>query len=74
MEDFILKFKDQFDDIDPSLINPETKFRELDEWDSIMGLSVIGFIDDEYGVEFNADDMKECHTLGDIYNRIQSKK
>lgn len=74
MEDFILKFKDLFEDADPSTIKPETEFRELEDWDSIMGLSIIGMIDDEYGVEFNADDMHQCQTIEDLYNRVRSKK
>ena len=60
MEDFILNFRELFEDIDISLINSDTIFHDLDAWDSIMALSVIGMIDDEYGVT--------------LYNRIQSKK
>ena len=74
LKDFIVNFKELFDDVDLSQISPDTKFRDLDDWDSIMGLSVIGMIDDEFGVEFNADDMQACQTIADIYNRIQSKK
>lgn len=74
MEDFVKNFRELFEDVDPSLINADTKFRDMEDWDSIMGLSVIGMIDDEYGVEFNADDMHSCKTIQDLYNRIQSKK
>ena len=74
MEDFILKIQDLFEDTNPDSIKLDTKFRDLDDWNSIMGLSIIGMIDDEYGVEFNADDMRQCQTIEDIYNRIQSKK
>ena len=74
MKDFIEKFAEIFDDLDASTLSGETKFRELDDWDSIAGLSVIGMIDEEYGVTFNADDMRVCQTILDLYNRIQSKK
>lgn len=74
MEKFILNFRELFEDTDPALIQSETEFRSLDDWDSIMGLSVIGMIDEEFGVEFNADDMRACQTVQDIYNRVQSKK
>lgn len=74
MEEFIEKFVEIFDDLDPAAVSGETKFRELDDWDSIAGLSVIGMVDEEYGVTFNADDMKACQTVADLYNRIQSKK
>ena len=74
MEEFIVNFKDLFEDADSIAIQPNTKFRELEDWDSIMGLSVIGMIDDEYSVTFNAEDMKACNTVEDLYTRVLSKK
>ena len=74
MKEFIEKFAEIFDDVDVETLTPETKFRELEDWDSIAGLSVIGMIDEEYDVLFNADDMKACATIGDLYGRMQSKK
>ena len=74
MEKFIENFAEIFDDIDPATISGETIFRNLDDWDSIAGLSVIGMIDEEYGITFNAEDMKACETVGDLYNRMISKK
>lgn len=74
MNEFIEKFADIFDDIDVTSLNGDTKFRELEDWDSIAGLSVIGMVDEEYGVTFNADDMRACQTIEDLYNMVQSKK
>ncbi|MDE6740749.1 MAG: acyl carrier protein [Muribaculaceae bacterium] len=74
MKEFIEKFAEIFDDVDPASLSGETKFRELEDWDSIAGLSVIGMVDEEYCVTFNADDMKACQTVEDLYNRVQSKK
>ncbi|MDE6717122.1 MAG: acyl carrier protein [Muribaculaceae bacterium] len=73
MKDFIEKFADVLE-CDPSDLNGDTKFRELDDWDSIAGLSVIGMVDEEYGVTFGAEDMKACQTIGDLYNRMSAKK
>ncbi|MDE6005943.1 MAG: acyl carrier protein [Muribaculaceae bacterium] len=74
MKEFIEKFAEIFDDLDPAIISSDTVIRDLEDWDSIAGLSVIGMIDEEYGVTFNAEDMKACVTVGDLYNRMQSKK
>lgn len=74
MEIFIKNFIELFDDIDPKSITPSTKFRELDDWDSIMALSLLGMIDDEYGVTLNSADMKECQTIEDLFNKIESKE
>lgn len=74
MEEFIENFVEIFDDLDFATLSGDTEFRQLEEWDSIAGLSVIGMIDEEYGVTFNADDMRACRTIADLYNRVQSKK
>ncbi len=73
MEEFIEKFADIFE-IDPSSIEGGIKFRELDNWDSIAGLSIIGMIDEEYGVTFDAEDMRACQTIEELHKRILSKK
>lgn len=74
MKEFIDKFVEIFDDVDASTLSADTKFRELEDWDSIAGLSVIAMADEEYGVTLNADDMKACQTLGDLFEKINSKK
>ena len=74
MKDFILKFAEIFDDVDPASLTPETEFRSLDDWDSIAGLSVIAMVDEEYGVTLNGEDMRGSQTIGDLFNRIAEKK
>ncbi|MDE5552002.1 MAG: acyl carrier protein [Muribaculaceae bacterium] len=74
MTEFIEKFAEIFDDVEPSSLSAETRFRDLDDWDSIAGLSVIAMADEEYDVTLNADDMRSSQTLGDLYAKIQSKK
>lgn len=74
MEEFIEKFAEIFDDVDSASLGSDTKFRDLEDWDSIAGLSVIAMADEEYNVTLNADDMRACQTLGDLLERINSKK
>ena len=50
IKDFINNFADQFDDTDINEFSSETKFKELDEWSSLVALSIIGMVDDEYDV------------------------
>lgn len=51
----------------------DTKFRELEEWDSLAYLSTIAMIDDEYDVVINANEFKTLETLGDIVKAVESK-
>ena len=48
LQQFIQQFAEQFDDTDLTVFSAGTKFKELDEWSSLIALSVIAMIDDEY--------------------------
>ena len=74
MNEFLTKFIDLFDDTDPTEIQMNTRFRDLDEWSSLLGLSVILMADEEYGVTIGATDIKSALTVEDLYNVILSKK
>ena len=71
---FIENFAAQFDETDASVFTAETKFRELDEWSSLIGLSLIAMVDEEYDITLKGDDIKNANTVGDLFNTVKSKK
>lgn len=70
---FIKQFAEQFEDTDVSVFEPSTKFRELDEWSSLVALSVIAMVDDEYDVVLKGDDIRGANTIEDLFNVVKSK-
>ncbi len=76
IKDFIQHFAEQFDETDMGggKLTPETKFRELEEWSSIVALSVIAMIDEEYDVQIKGDEMRSANTIADLFNIVKSKK
>ena len=70
---FISNFADQFEDTELSEFKAETVFRDLDEWSSLIALSVIAMVDEEYGVTLNGDDMKSAKTIQDLFDIVKSK-
>ena len=70
--EFLANFADQFDDIDPSEITFETRFRDLDEWGSLKGLLIMAMVSDEYGKELKADDIRKSNTVEDIFNIVNA--
>ena len=72
IQEFIEKFEDVFDDTDVSTLQPDTQFRELDEWTSMIALSTMAMVCDEYDVELTADEMRSANTFEDLYNTVQS--
>ena len=71
---FIDNFASQFDDTPADQIKPETKFRDLDEWSSLIALSIIAMVDEEYEVTLKGDDIKNAQTVQDVFNAVVAKK
>lgn len=72
LEEFIEVFAEQFDDTDRSEFTSETRFKELDEWSSLIALSVIAMVDEECNVSISSDAIKESDTIEDLYHKIFS--
>lgn len=70
---FIENFAAQFDDTDASEIKAETVFKDLDEWSSLIALSIIAMVDEEYDIQIKGDDVRRCDTVGDLFSLIESK-
>lgn len=70
---FLKNFSEILDDTDPSLINPNTVFRDLGEWDSLTALSLIAMVDEEYSAKLTGDNIKSSVTLNDIFEIIKNK-
>ena len=73
IKEFVEKFAEQFDETDASVFTAETKFRELEEWSSLIALSLIAMVDDEYDVTLKGDDIRNSNTIEDLFNLVQSK-
>lgn len=73
IKEFIEHFAEQFDDTDPSVFTPETVFHELDEYTSLIALSIIAMVDEEYNVAINGKDMSSAVTIQDLFNTVKSK-
>lgn len=73
LEEFVELFAEQFDETDASVFTPETIFHDVDEWSSLIGLSVIAMVDEEFDVTLKGDDVKTSVTVEDLYNKVVSK-
>ena len=73
LNEFVELFAEQFDETDASVFTAETRFRDLEEWSSLIGLSIIAMVDEEYDVTLKGDDIKTSNTIQDIFEKVQSK-
>lgn len=73
IKEFIEKFAEQFDDTELSEFTPQTVFKELEEWSSLMALSIIALVDEEYEITIKGDDINSASTIEDLFKIIESK-
>lgn len=73
INEFIEKFAEIFDDTDISELKADTNFRELDEWSSLSALGLLALADEEFGVDLDANDVRNARTIEDIFEAIKSK-
>ncbi len=73
LKEFIQNFADQFDDLDAATISGSTEFKELADWNSLVALSVIAMIDEEYDVTVKGNDITSASTIEDLFNTVKSK-
>ena len=72
-KEFVQNFANQFDDTDASEFSMSTRFRDIDEWSSLIALGVIDMADEEYDVTLKGDDIIKSNTVEDIYNIVKSR-
>lgn len=73
LKDFIANFAEQFEDTDVNDIQATTVFKELDEWSSLLALSVIAMVDEEYEVTLKGEDIRNANTVEDLFNVVKSR-
>lgn len=74
INEFVENFAAQFDETPADQFNADTRFRDIDEWSSLIGLSIIAMVDEEYEVTLKGDDIKNSNTIRDIFDIVASKK
>lgn len=73
IKEFIENFANQFDETDPAEITSSTEFKTLEEWSSLIALSILAMVDEEYDVTLKGDDIKNACTVEDLYNTVKAK-
>lgn len=74
INEFVKNFADQFDDTDPSEITAETEFHDLDEWSSMIGLSILNMVDKSYGVTLTFDELRHSVTVQSLFELVEKKQ
>lgn len=73
LEEFVKLFAEQLDETVENVLNANTVFKDLDDWSSLIALSIIAMVDEEYGVALKGDDIRNADTIEDLYNIVKTR-
>lgn len=66
-------FRDVFDE-DALNITAETSASDIEEWDSLMHITLVSAVEKEFGVRFALGELQELKNVGDMVDLILSKQ
>ena len=71
-KEFIAELQEQLE-LETTLTE-STNIKELDEWDSMTAMILIGYVTDTFDVNLNAEDLKSITTVNSLIDRIGAEK
>ena len=71
MQNFISDFLEIFDEKPPFEIDGETVFKDIPAWDSLIALSLIVMISNNYGKSIDGETVRNCVTIRDLYDAVK---
>lgn len=73
LEEFIKLFAAEFDNTAEDVFTANTNYKSLDEWSSLVALSIISMVDEEFDKRLTGADLRSMDTIEDLYNLILTK-
>lgn len=65
-------FRENFDD-DSIVLKPETTANDIEDWDSLEQINLIGRIESKLGIAFDIKETLTLENVGDMVELIESK-
>lgn len=73
LDEFVKAFAAEFDDTSEESFKADTRYKELDEWGSLIALAIISMVDDEMGKRLTGAELRKCNTIEELYQLIEAK-
>lgn len=68
---FIEKIAPLFEETAPAALTETVRYKELPDWTSLVALSLIVTVFNDFGATVTGDDIEASGTLGELFERIQ---
>ena len=62
-------FRDVFDD-ESITVGEKTTAKDIDDWDSLMHITLVSEVEDEFDIHFDMKDVTAMQNVGDMADKI----
>ena len=62
-------FREVFDD-DGITVSEETTAKDIDDWDSLMHITLVSEVEDAFGIHFEMKDVNQMANVGQMVDKI----
>ena len=66
--------EEELEDVPVGTIAPDSLFRQLDGWSSMMALILMARFDTEWGITLSADALAKAQTVTDLFNALNATR
>lgn len=73
LDEFVKAFAAEFDETPAEQFTASTNFKELEEWGSLVALSIIAMVDEQLEKRITGADIRNADTIEALYNTAISK-
>lgn len=70
-KNFLLLVGGLFEDTPIDSITMDSNFKEFEDWDSLLALSLIVLLDSEFNIKISGEKIREISTIKELYNLTQ---
>lgn len=73
-DEFLQALAAAIDGFDPVPLRPDSRLREIPQWDSLAVLSATVLADIHFGAEVRGSEVMRCSTLGELHQLFESRR
>ena len=64
------EFLERLSDVLETPVSLETRFRDVDNWSSLMGFGILVTLENDFGRRMTVDEFLTCQTVGDLWTSL----
>lgn len=65
------EFLERLSDVLETPVTRETRFRDVDNWSSLMGFGILVTLENDFGRRMTVDEFLACQTVGDLWTSLK---